>query len=208
MDSILQAAPYPSSRGTAMSNSQSQPNHATSKGTRKPRTVEDGTEVWMKAVIEISTREVANFSEAIELYRHSDALATESAQVDESRDFFILRYSIPNSILDQFETLEEVKISFCYGLHIVMSRIIHTRSDTTFNIQSIQDKLNFKRKVPVPIIGLMLDYYNEHGYLKKDMATVVDGKITSLTKYQKKRTDSPPKLQPLDLARLAFRLNL
>jgi hypothetical protein len=205
----MQALPYPSSRGVSKSQSGStQGNHAPPKGTRKPRTVEDGTEVWMKAVIEITSREPVNLSEAVELYRHSDALAAESAQVDESRDFFILRYAIPNSILDQFETLEELKIAFCYGLHSVMAKIIHTRSDTVFNIQSIQDKLNFKRKVPVPIIGLMLDYYAECEYLKKDMSTTVDGKITSLTKYQKKKTDSGPRLQPLDLARLAFRLNL
>lgn len=182
---------------------------------RKSRTVEDGTEIWMQGILDAGMKGIANFSEAIQLYRHSPDIGGRSQNDNQSSPesdaeqcaFYILRYPIPTTILSQFETLEELKIAFVHGMQQLMSKIIHVRSDSIFTLQSVQDKMGFRRKVPVPVIGFFCDYYVRVGYLSKEPSSDgTDTKITSMSKYAR-RPSQYPVLSSIDIARLAFSLS-
>lgn len=163
---------------------------------KKARTVDDGSAVWMQACIDASPDLEDHVAETT---RHYSLLNTSTLGADaEGTDLCILRFVVPSSIVHLHSSDAEVLVLFTLGLHTLISRLLSTKLHSQFTLQSLQDKLGMRRKVPIPVLALFCEHYVTTGRMSRE--SDLDRKTNSTTVFKK---TSDMTMNPSEIAELA-----
>lgn len=139
---------------------------------KRQRDVEDGADIWMKAALEKGLDGVTNYSAAIQLYDNS--VSATDIQDDEPTQLCILKYPIPEYMVNEYGSDASVMVLFAAGMHRLLYPVFHPPGKTRrqpltnpFTLQALQDKFTgCKRKIPIPVLAKYCFFYAEKGWFR------------------------------------------